>query len=465
MTVGRNRLRVLVAAGCATWTAFLLATGPGALEASAESARPRVMGGTPAPGNGAVVAIIMRNGDTWSTVCSAALWKPRVLLTAAHCLTKPGSGAPVDAVKVFPPGIAIEAYSNVQPNASPIAVQGWWRPDGYQNTGSQVSPRDIAAIVLASDLAPSTITRLATTDEVNQLATQRGFSQLIGYGQAGPGVANNVPNSVSLPVTRLWLGSPLGDLFLAQTGNGQDACPGDSGSPVLTTTTAGTLLLGNQAGAGGPCFGRTEGSTINLLAMGYLPVLNSALMQASYALVPSSPQAITATGRNRDVVVTWSAPAIAPEWVVGYDVVDASGAVVCQSVTTTCRIPKLPDGTYGYTVRARNGEGEGDAPIRTATATIAAPSRLPAPWTRKQGGKLRLVVRTLAGVSSAVVTSYQIRDRRGRVVCTLRNPAVSRKVLTCPLPKRPGTYRFQVRANTQMGTTRWSPASRAITVR
>lgn len=407
----------------------------------------------------------MRNGDSWSTVCSAALWKPRILLTAAHCLTKPGSGASVDAVKAFPPGIAIEAYSNAQPNASPVAVQGWWRPDGYVNSGSQVSPNDIAAIVLATDLAPSAITRLATTDEVNQLATQRGPSQLIGYGQAGPGVANNIPNSISLPVSRLWLGSPLGDLFLAQTGNGQDACPGDSGSPVLATTAAGTLLLGNQAGAGGPCFGRAEGSTINLLAMGYLPVLNSALMQASYALIPGAPQAITATGRNRDVIVTWSPPQIAPEWVVGYDVIDAGGAVACQSTTTSCRIPSLPDGTYGYTVRARNGEGEGDAPIRTATATIAAPSRLPAPWTRKQAGTRRLVLRTLAGTSSAVVASYQVRDQRGRVICTIRKPSPSRKLLTCPLPKPPGRYRFQVRADTQMGTTPWSPASKAVVVR
>lgn len=463
MTWGRGRIPVLIAAGCATCTVLLLATGPGAMAASAEPSRPRVMGGTPALGSGAVAAIIMRNGDAWSTVCSAALWKPRILLTAAHCLTKPGSGTSVDAVKVFPPGIAIEAYSNVQPNASPVAVQGWWRPDGYVNTGSQVSPNDIAAIVLASDLAPSTITRLATTDEVNQLATQRGSSQLIGYGQAGPGVANNIPNSVTLPVTRLWLGSPLGDLFLAQTGNGQDACPGDSGSPVLATT--GTLLLGNQAGAGGPCFGRAEGSTINLLAMAYLPVLNSALVQASYAPIPSAPQAIKATGRNRDVTVAWSPPQIAPEWVVGYDVVGAGGSIVCQSATTTCRIQGLPDATYGYTVRARNREGEGDAPISTATATIAAPSRLPAPWTRKQGAKRRLVVRTLAGTSSAVVTSYEVRDQRGRLTCTFRRPAATRKILTCPLPTLPGRYRFQVRADTEMGTTRWSPASTAVIIR
>ncbi|MBU6245706.1 MAG: trypsin-like serine protease [Actinomycetales bacterium] len=429
---------------------------------------PRVMGGTPAVGDRVAAAIIMREGDSWPKVCTAVLWKPRVLLTAAHCVTKSGTSANVDGVKAFPPGVEIQAYSNIQPNASPIAVTGIVRPDGYVNAGTQVSPNDIAAIVLASDLAPTAVTRLATRVEVERMAQQAAPATMIGYGQAGPGVQNSIPNAVSFPVTRLWLGAPLGDVFLARTSNGQDACPGDSGAPVLATGGSGTLLLGNQAGASGPCFGRPEGATVNFLAMGYLPMLNAALAQAGYAPIPGPPGQPTATARNREVIITWQAPAIAPQAVIGYDVLDASGASVCMTATTTCTIPKRPDGTYAYTVRSRNADGEGDAAVSTS-AVVAGPTRLAAPWAAKATGSRagragRVVVRFhgLGRTSSAVVTRYLVRDQRGRIVCTITGRQARAKVPSCTLAKRSGKARLRVRAVTEMGTTRWSPPSRPI---
>ena len=421
---------------------------------------PRVMGGAPALGDQVTVGIIMRDGDRWPKVCTSVLWKPRVLLTAAHCLTKSGTSTVVDGVKAFPPGIAIQAYSNIQPNASPIAVTGIHRPDGYLSEGTQVSPNDIAAIVLASDLAPSAITRLATTAEVDALAQRGAPVTMIGYGQAGPGVENNVPNALSLPLTRLWLDAPLGDVFLASTSNGRDACPGDSGAPVIATGASGTLLLGTQAGASGPCFGRSEGATVNLLAMGYLGMLNAALGQAGYPLIPGPAQGIGAVTRNREVTVTWQPPLIAPEAAVAYEVIGADGSIACSTPTTSCVLPDLPDGTYAFTVRSRNGQGEGDAPIVGASATVAGPSRMAAPW-KKKG---RIAIRSLAGSSSAVVQRYEVRDQRGRIVCTINGKRAQLKVPTCTLPKRAGTYRFRVRAITQMGTTAWSARSKAIRV-
>lgn len=421
---------------------------------------PRVMGGTPAVGDRVTVGIIMRDGDRWPKVCTAVLWKPRVLLTAAHCLTKSGTSTVVDGVKAFPPGIAIQAFSNIQPNASPIAVTGIHRPDGYLSEGTQVSPNDIAAIVLASDLAPSAITRLATTAEVEALAQQGAPVTMIGYGQAGPGVENNVPNALSLPLARLWLDAPLGNVFLASTNNGRDACPGDSGAPVISTGSSGTLLLGTQAGASGPCFGRSEGATVNLLAMGYLAMLNAALGQAGYPLIPGPAQDIRATARNREVTVSWQPPLIAPEAAVAYEVIGADGSMACSTASTNCVLPDLPDGTYAFTVRSRNTQGEGDAPVATSTVMVAGPSRLPAPW-KKKG---RVAFRSLAGTSSAVVQRYELQDQRGRTLCTITGKRARLKVPTCKLPKGAGTYRFRVRAVTQMGTTAWSPRSKVIRV-
>lgn len=429
---------------------------------------PRVMGGSPALGDRVAVAIIMREGDSWPKVCTAVLWKPRVLLTAAHCVTKSGTSTNVDGVKAFPPGIEIQAYSNIQPNASPIPVTGIVRPDGYVNSGTQVSPNDVAAIVLASDLAPTAVTRLATRVEVERMAQQAAPATMIGYGQAGPGVQNSIPNAVSLPVTRLWLGAPLGDVFLAHTSNGQDACPGDSGAPVLATGSSGTLLLGNQAGASGPCFGRPEGATVNFLAMGYLPMLNTALAQAGYSPIPGPPVQPTATARNRDVIVAWQAPAIAPQAVIGYEVLDASGASVCTTAAMTCTVPKRPDGSYAYTVRSRNADGEGDAALST-TADVARPTRLAAPWAAKAKGSRAgraggVVIRFhgLARSSSAVVIRYLVRDQRGRIVCTISGRQARARFPMCVLARRAGKARLSVRAVTQMGTTRWSPRSKPI---
>lgn len=422
---------------------------------------PRVMGGSPALGDQVTVGIIMRDGDRWPKVCTAALWKPRILLTAAHCLTKAGTPTVVDGVKAFPPGIAIQAYSNAQPNASPVGVVGINRPNGYVSLGTQVNPNDIAAIVLDADLAGSAITRLASTAEVDRLARQAAPITMIGYGQAGPGVSNNLPNAIALPLQQLLTDSTLGSIFLATTTDGRDACPGDSGAPVISTGPSGTLLLGTQAGANGPCFGQAEGATINLLAMGYLDMLNAALAQAGYPLVPGPAQGIRAEARNRDLTLSWEAPTIAPESVVGYEVLGADGSVACTTASTTCTLTGLPDGTYAFTVRSRNAQGEGDAPVAVPSIAIAAPSTLSRPWKRKG----RLAFRSLAGSSSAVVQRYQVRDQRGRILCTVTGKRARSRVPTCALPKRAGTYRFQVRAITQMGTTAWSPKSRIVRVR
>jgi len=151
---------------------------------------------------------------------------------------------------------------------------------------------------------------------------------------------------------------------------------------------------------------------------------------------------------------------IAPEAAVAYEVIGADGSMACSTASTNCVLPDLPDGTYAFPVRSRNTQGEGDAPVATSTAMVAGPSRLPAPW-KKKG---RVAFRSLAGTSSAVVQRYELQDQRGRTLCTITGKRARLKVPTCKLPKGAGTYRFRVRAVTQMGTTAWSPRSKVIRV-
>ena len=404
------------------------------------------------------VEIVMRDGDRWTTQCTAALWKPRVLLTAAHCLTKSGGGTVVDEVKVFPPGAAVPASVDVQSSASPIPVAAIVRPDGYTNLGTLVERDDIAAIVLASDLAASPITRLATFSEVLRLVVSGSPVMTTGYGQTGPGLTSELPNTVSLPLVSLAHSDDLGEYFLAGTGAGRGSCPGDSGSPVISNGASGTVLLGILAGSSGPCYGQPEGTTINFRAMGYLKVLNDALAQAGLPLVPGSPEGIEATVRNRNLLVSWGAPVIAPEAVVDYEIIGSDGHIACSTQDTRCEIRGLSDGTYQFFVRSRNAQGEGnDFPI-IKPIRVAGPSRMARPWL-KQG---RLAFRTLVGTSSAVIEQYQVRDSRGQQVCAITDIRTQQRVQTCELPTGQGTDRYQVRAVTQMGTTAWSPSSKPI---
>jgi hypothetical protein len=134
-------------------------------------------------------------------------------------------------------------------------------------------------------------------------------------------------------------------------------------------------------------------------------------------------------------------------------------------------VPDLADGTYAYTVRSRNAENEGDAmPISADPAVVAAPTQLPAPkLVKAANGKTSIVFQTLAGTSSAAVTSYTVRDNKNKVLCKgLPKGAGSlvRTTATCEsLPTKPGTYRFTVQALTEMGNTPISRPSRPLRIR
>jgi hypothetical protein len=109
-------------------------------------------------------------------------------------------------------------------------------------------------------------------------------------------------------------------------------------------------------------------------------------------------------------------------------------------------------------------------PISAAPVVVAAPTQLPAPkLVKAANGKTSIVFQTLAGTSSAVVTSYTVRDNKNKVLCKgLPKGAGSlvRTTATCTsLPTKPGTYRFTVQALTEMGNTPISSASRPVRIR
>lgn len=443
-------------------------SGTGHASASSSGAGTRIYGGASTAGNPAVIAVAMYDHGVWSGQCSAVMFRPRVILTAAHCVTKSGTAAGVDGFAVFPPGAVAVVYSNTGPRgAAPASVRQWWAPAGYVNGTGRVQPNDIAVVLLDSDLGPGAYTRLATTAELTRWATEGAAVQHLGYGLTGPGVGTNVPHSVQLPLVSFSRTGSLGSTFATAQSSSQGVCPGDSGGPVLRAEGAATYLLGVQAGSNSPCQNPPSSTTSNvsLAAMQYLDIINQGLTAAGYAPIPSAPQSVTAAAVNRDVTVTWQPPAVAPDSVVGYDVLDASGAVVCQSTTTSCTVPGLPDGRRTYTVRSRNVDGEGDALPPTATAAVVPPPTPSKPRVSRDGDQ-RIVVRfgTLAGQTSATVSEYVVTDDRGRPRCAVTVTDASADRLACSFRAKPGTYRLQVTAVTGMGVTAPSAPSRPVRI-
>ena len=429
-------------------------------------AQPSISGGSSALGSSAVVALAMFDGSRWR-VCSAALLRPRVLLTAAHCLVRPGTTEPMTRVRVFPPGARARVFATSGPRRpSPVRVQRWWLAADLPR-GTTVQPDDVAAILLTADLAPRAFTRIATSPELARWREGRQPVVHVGYGGAGAGRYSTVPQWIQLPLRTLGV-TTLGSTFSTTSSTQQALCAGDSGGPAYVLDGTSAYLVGTMAGATGGCSpdGATPTSNLGFTTLGYLPIVNAALVEAGHPAIPSAPRGLRQIARNRDVTVQWSAPAAGAEAVVSYDVVDAAGTLVCQTTGTSCVRQGLPDGSYGHVVRARNAEDEGDDSGQAAVALVAAPPQPAAPTVERLGrSRYRVTIGTLAGRTSAVVTSYTVRTQTGQIACSVPAPPPDAPSLSCQWAPRKGTYTLTVQADTQMGPSPVSVPSARVSVR
>lgn len=427
-----------------------------------------MIGGQSALGFAGVVAMAVFDGTRWN-VCTAALIRPRVLMTAAHCLTKEGSSESVERVRVFRPGAKAVVYSNTGPRRpAKIRVVKWWvgATDGPRT--SVVQRNDVATVLLGGDLGPTPYTRFATQLELTAWREQKVPITHVGYGTAGTTRYSRIPRTVDLPFKSLSLRSSFGTTFSTATTVTQSVCPGDSGSPAYRSEQSGVVLVGTVAGSNGSCAPDVTAvpDDIGFVAVGYLDLVNAAFAEAGYLTIPSAPTVSRPVARNRDVIVSWKAPKQSPGTVVGYDVLAPDGTLVCQTDRLSCTIGGLPDGTYAYAVRSRNAESQGDVLPATGGARVASPPAPPAPTVREASKRrFTIIVTTIAGQTSAVVTSYVVRDQSGAVVCTLVPGSATATTLSCPAPTRRGTYTVTVRAETQMGPSPESPPSVRFTVR
>jgi V8-like Glu-specific endopeptidase len=362
--------------GVASLVSVFMVLGLGASPAGAFESR--IMGGSGAGGSSNVVAISGRDENGW-WLCSAAIWKPRILVTAAHCVTKRGSADPALEVRVFPPGAEALVYSNIGPQgASAVPVTSILRPAGYVNASELVQPNDIAFLVLGSDLAPAGFGRLATSAELTNWASIAKPITHVGYGLTGPNQRSTTPHTTTLSLVEFMNGRYGQQFSTAQTAQ-VSICPGDSGSPAFVDQASGDLLLGTMAGGTGPCR-TTEGApasttaaNVGLAVMGYLDLADAALAQAGYPLIPGAPMDRAGTSASSTVFLAWLPPSRNANTVTSYEVVDENDSVVCSTVATTCRVEGVTPGDHSYRVRSLNSQGEGDARPEAIAVRVGDP--------------------------------------------------------------------------------------------
>lgn len=210
-------------------------TNPGALQPS--SARPRIVGGTPAGANDNPfqVGLLMKSEkDNFAAqFCGGTLIGPNVVVTAAHCsdfITK-------DQVQVLTDTRKLDG-TGARHDVTSIAIHPNWDPDTFDH--------DVAVWKLATSAKGTIFAKLASAEAaagVQLLAT--------GWGQLTQGGAQPV-NLMKVPVpvvefsncndANSYNGAITDRMFCAGfDAGGKDTCQGDSGGPLTGDANNGVL--------------------------------------------------------------------------------------------------------------------------------------------------------------------------------------------------------------------------------
>jgi secreted trypsin-like serine protease len=325
-----------------------------------------VVGGADATGNPVVVSLIIDTGEARVGACSGALWKPRIIVTAAHCVVKAGTTEVVlpSQVLVFRPGVN---RANVRPSAIGTHIVS---PSGYRNSQDGfVNPNDIAFIVLDVELATPAVSRLASEAEVAALIASRAPLPFFGYGLTSyQGEVSTIPFTLNQ--------NPLSyagaDKYLfGTTAKNVGACQGDSGGPVVGTFQNELLLIGPIAGgSGAPCFPSVpDRFVIASVASAYSELANQALALGGYpadiAIAKARPKLKRGqTFQARTLVTTRLNAAVNSSSQIRIVRARSNKAGVCSATSTSLRTSKKGNCTVTFSVKSKGQK------LRTFTTTF-----------------------------------------------------------------------------------------------
>ena len=240
-----------------------------------------ILGGSDASGNPVVVGILHSPTAT-SAGCSGGLVAPRIVFTAAHCLTGTAEG-----VWVAQPGSDLRDLTTKR-----IQGEKFYIPNGFD---SSVFPmqNDFGIIVLKDSYANFENIKVATIDEITKWATEESVVLHVGYGctakVAKPpcGATSPTPNKLETVYE-----SRIADQFKSlipgtftstRISIEKTICGGDSGSPLLKEVNGKWVYLGAQSSSNGA--GCTPDCNVICVATQGLPAVNKELIASAYASI------------------------------------------------------------------------------------------------------------------------------------------------------------------------------------
>ena len=239
-----------------------------------------VVGGADATGSGFVVAVRVDLPGDLQTACTGGLWKPKIVVTAAHCVVAEGSSTVATAsdVSIYAQGINV---TGARPVARAIAVI---LTGGYSNSSTgYVEANDLAFLVLDKEIGTPLVARLASESESASATLLGKKLNLFGYGQtAKESDVSMIPLSLSQTPFQFLGGKTY---LYGKSASGSGACFGDSGGPVILQTETENLLVGPVAGgSGSPCYPEIKDrAVLGLVASNFTDLVKTALTTAGYS--------------------------------------------------------------------------------------------------------------------------------------------------------------------------------------
>jgi secreted trypsin-like serine protease len=417
----------------------------GALGIAPAAAEPRIINGTDVPTGDMPYAVALLSSAEYSRsnafqaqFCGGALTTATTVVTAAHCLVNPKSGAratPDEILIGLGPQLISPDYRLVR--VSNIII--------HPKYDLRTSANDIAVIVLAepqSDITP--VLPLRESDEATYLAagtparvagwgntsvTSSAFPTALRVGDVTifPDASCGSGQSYTISGVRFGgfgPGEAFADTMLCAAGVTAesrivDSCQGDSGGPLIVGTGPNTRLVG-LVSWGDTCATNLPGVYTRVVAMSEFLRNTGALT----SLAPTTPPSIEVVPMHQRLRVRFT-PASDGSRVTTFAATVVNPATGEQQscfakprrdgLPTSCEVAGLTNGV-AYSVQAIAANSLGDSPP-SAVAT-GTPLAVPSP------GRITKITPTAAGVST-----FRITAPRGH-----GSPVTKQELICTPLP-------------------------------